>query len=149
MAVKQERNGTTRLQSRNTLDADSMNFMNNTKDPDVIKWLEQKARTSALILHRWLRPKLAKKFTIEEHAKFFYTEPLKPAAKPGGEGNAVRSDPGRSSPIPDQLQTARKKSSFTLPELYTRRREVGSSYWTQGVHAIWSKDRSSLKKSIP
>ena len=72
MAVKQERNGTKRLQSRNTLDADSINFMNNSKDPDVIKWLEQKARTSALILHRWLRPKLAKRFTIEEHAKFFF-----------------------------------------------------------------------------
>ena len=72
MAVKQERNGTRRMQTKNSLDKNTIEFIKYSRDPDVMKWYENKARTSALILHRWLRPKLAKKFSVEEHAKFFF-----------------------------------------------------------------------------
>ena len=114
MAVKQERNGTKRMQSRNTLDADSINFINHSRDPDVIKWYEKQARTSALILHRWLRPKLAKKFSVEEHAKIFFTTTAsrKPAARLGSRDNAERSGPDSESSTQNQLKNCKL---FSIP----------------------------------
>ena len=86
MAVKQETFGTKIMQTRRHMDNDTIKFIRNSRDPLVIEHYEKTARISALMLRRWLRPRLAKKFTVEQHAKFFY-KPSLPMAS-----TAVESD---------------------------------------------------------
>ena len=73
MALKQERNGTTRMQYNEPLTEEQREEMRYYQDPYVIEYCEKKARWDALKLFRNARPE-NRKVSLRKQAQTFWTE---------------------------------------------------------------------------